>query len=200
MRFGIFGKFCLCFWLLFEPLRAEFILKSYQEIKNQRVIRQNYEESCGAAGLATLLNLLENRNFNELDLLKIMSEKEMNTDMVSFADLNEAVQKLGFASNAYLIHRNLLDKFIQIPILVKIEDDPRYPHFVVIINHKGDYLQVLDPSFGEYTSSKRQFFSIWDRNEQGGYALIVAPQSELNKLELKLPHTLNLTFSPFSLY
>lgn len=44
-------------------------------------------------------------------------------------------------------------------MLVKIEDDPRFPHFVVIINHKGNYLQALDPSHGEYISSKSQFLA-----------------------------------------
>lgn len=38
--------------LLFLPIlalstKAEWVVKSYQEIKNERVIRQTYEESCG---------------------------------------------------------------------------------------------------------------------------------------------------------
>lgn len=47
--------------------------------------------------------------------------------------------------------RNLFDK-LNIPVLVKVENDPRYPHFVVAINHKGDFITILDPSFGEYIS------------------------------------------------
>ena len=47
--------------LLFLPIlalstKAEWVVKSYQEIKNERVIRQTYEQSCGASSLATLLN------------------------------------------------------------------------------------------------------------------------------------------------
>ncbi|EHT2733701.1 C39 family peptidase, partial [Campylobacter coli] len=149
--------------LLFLPIlalsaKAEWVVKSYQEIKNERVIRQTYEESCGASSLATLLNILDDqKKFDELELLKIMSGQELYTDMVSFADLNDAVKKLGFQSNSYQINRENLDKLVNIPMLVKIEDDPRFPHFVVIINHKGNYLQVLDPSHGEYISSKNQF-------------------------------------------
>ncbi|ENL7109933.1 C39 family peptidase, partial [Campylobacter coli] len=142
--------------LLFLPIltlstKAEWVVKSYQEIKNERVIRQTYEQSCGASSLATLLNILDDqKKFDELELLKIMSGQELYTDMVSFADLNDAVKKLGFQSNSYQINRENLDKLVNIPMLVKIEDDPRFPHFVVIINHKGNYLQVLDPSHGEY--------------------------------------------------
>lgn len=142
--------------LLFLPIlalstKAEWVVKSYQEIKNERVIRQTYEQSCGASSLATLLNILDDqKKFDELELLKIMSGQELYTDMVSFADLNDAVKKLGFQSNSYQINRENLDKLVNIPMLVKIEDDPRFPHFVIIINHKGNYLQVLDPSHGEY--------------------------------------------------
>lgn len=141
-------------------LKADFIVKSYSEIKNKNVIRQSYEESCGASSLATLINILDDKKLSELDLLKTMSGQKLYTDMVSFADLNDAVKKLGYESKSYRIDRKSLEKLAGIPILVKIEDDPRFPHFVVIINHRGDFLQVLDPSYGEYISSKRQFFSV----------------------------------------
>ncbi len=152
-------KILLFLSILVLSAKAEWVVKSYQEIKNERVIRQAYEQSCGASSLATLLNILDDqKKFDELELLKIMSGQELYTDMVSFADLNDAVKKLGFQSNSYQINRENLDKLVNIPMLVKIEDDPRFPHFVVIINHKGNYLQVLDPSHGEYISSKSQFF------------------------------------------
>lgn len=188
------------FFVLPLLLRADFIVKSYQELKNQRVIRQTYEESCGASALATLINLIDDKHFSELDLLKTMSQKELYTDMVSFADLNEAVKQLNYESKPYQINKELLDELTNIPLLVKIEEDPRYPHFVVIINHKGDFLQVLDPSHGEYISSKAEFYSIWDRYNKGGYALIIAPKKELKEFKLNLPKSLNFELKPFSLY
>ncbi|MGV2393915.1 UNVERIFIED_CONTAM: cysteine peptidase family C39 domain-containing protein [Campylobacter lari] len=180
-------------------LKAEFIVKSYQEIKNENVIRQTYEESCGASSLATLINILDDKKFTELDLLKIMSNQELYTDMVSFADLSDAVKKLGYESNSYQINRDNLNKLINIPMLVKIENDPRFPHFVVIINYKGGYLQVFDPSYGEYISSKSQFFSVWDRYNKGGYALIVAPKKELKKFKLNIPKYLFFEINHFGI-
>lgn len=197
-------RICLLFSLLQSFANAEFIVQSYQEIKNQRVIRQSYEESCGASSLATLLNILNQSNFTELEILKTMSESKLNTDMVSFTDLKVAVQKLGFEANSYSLDRKILNQLVKIPILVKIENDPRFPHFVVIINHKGNYLQIFDPNYGEYISSKKEFYSIWDRDKKGGYALIVAPKKDLKSFNLipnlTLPHSLNLIFSPFSLH
>ncbi|MCX2683538.1 C39 family peptidase [Campylobacter sp. MIT 21-1685] len=180
--------------------KAQWVVKSYQEIKNERVVRQTYEQSCGASSLATLINILDNQKFDEFKLLEIMSGQQLYTDMVSFADLSDAVRKLGYESNSYQINRENLEKLVNIPMLVKIEDDPRFPHFVIIINYKGDYLQVLDPSHGEYISSKSQFFSIWDRYNKGGYALIIAPKKELKPFKLNVPKSMHFYFQPFSLY
>ncbi|EEA8818887.1 peptidase C39 [Campylobacter upsaliensis] len=190
-------KIVLIMTLLPLFLKAEFVVKSYQEIKNEKVIRQNYEESCGAASLATLINILDDSNLTELDLLKAMSGQQLYTDMVSFADLNDAVKKLGFQSKSYKIDRKILESIMSVPILVKIEDDPRFPHFVVIINHKGNYLQILDPSYGEYISSKREFYSVWDRYKKGGFALIINPKKQLKDYKLNLPKSLNFEIEHF---
>ncbi|EKB9600195.1 C39 family peptidase [Campylobacter upsaliensis] len=190
-------KIVLVMTLLPLFLKAEFVVKSYQEIKNEKVIRQNYEESCGAASLATLINILDDSNLTESDLLKAMSGQQLYTDMVSFADLNDAVKKLGFQSKSYKIDRKILESIISVPILVKIEDDPRFPHFVVIINHKGNYLQIFDPSYGEYISSKREFYSVWDRYNKGGFALIINPKKQLKDYKLNLPKPLNFEIDHF---
>ncbi|EOB5055901.1 cysteine peptidase family C39 domain-containing protein [Campylobacter upsaliensis] len=190
-------KIVLIMTLLPLFLKAEFVVKSYQEIKNEKVIRQNYEESCGAASLATLINILDDSNLTELDLLKAMSGQQLYTDMVSFADLNDAVKKLGFQSKSYKIDRKILESIMSVPILVKIEDDPRFPHFVVIINHKGNYLQIFDPSYGEFISSKREFYSVWDRYNKGGFALIINPKKQLKDYKLNLPKSLNFEIEHF---
>ncbi|EAJ2825158.1 peptidase C39 [Campylobacter jejuni] len=190
-------KIALMVALLPLFLKAEFVVKSYQEIKNEKVVRQNYEESCGAASLATLINTLDDNNLTELDLLKTMSGQKLYTDMVSFADLNDAVKKLGYESKSYKVDRKILENIISVPILAKIEDDPRFPHFVVIINHKGNYLQILDPSYGEYISSKREFYSVWDRYNKGGFALVVNPKKQLKDYKLNLPKSLNFEIEPF---
>ena len=186
-------------------LWAEFAVKSYQELKNKDIVRQNYEQSCGAASLATLLNMIDVQKFSELEILQMMSEKELRTDMASLADLIAVLDKLGYESSAYQITRQSLDKLLDIPLLVKIEDDPRFPHFVIIINSEGGFLQVFDPSSGRYLSSKRQFFSIWDKHKKGGFALIVLPKNELQKNALQIPEkqmpgSLHFEITPFRLF
>ena len=165
---------------------AEFVVKSYQEIRNQNLIRQNYEQSCGAAALASVINLLDNAKLKEIDVLNKFETN--STNMVSFYDLKNASNNLNYEAKAYQISRDLLEK-IQIPIIVKIEDDPRFPHFVVVINQVGNFIAILDPSFGEYISSKEQFYRLWDKSNLGGYALIIAPKSQISdKFKLNLPN------------
>ena len=64
--------------LLFLPIlalsaKAEWVVKSYQEIKNERVIRQTYEQSCGASSLATLLNILDDQKKFDMKAIHIKS-------------------------------------------------------------------------------------------------------------------------------
>lgn len=192
----------LKFLLLFLPLalEAEFVVKSYQELKNERVIRQNYEQSCGASSLATMINLIDDENLSEFDVLKLMSEQELKTDMVSFADLETVLLKLGYENKSYKINKENLDKLINIPMIVKIEDDPRFPHFIVLIKHKGDFLEILDPSHGRYTSSKREFLRLWDREDKGGYALLIKPKKEKKDFRLNLSKNLSFEFKTFKIY
>ena len=191
----------LLYILAFFPLTlwAEFVVKSYQELKNENMIRQNYEQSCGAASLATLLNMSNFKQFTELEILQAMNEKALNTDMVSFSQLITTLEKLGFEGGAYQIQRTSLDKLVGLPLLVKIEDDPRFPHFVIIINHKGDFLQILDPNSGAYISSKREFFSLWDRDKKGGFVLMV-PSKTQKQSKLNLPNKTHFEFQPFKLF
>ncbi|MGH1601421.1 cysteine peptidase family C39 domain-containing protein [Campylobacter majalis] len=60
-------------------------------------------------------------------------------------------------------------------------DDPRHPHFVIVINHQGDFITILDPSYGKYVSTKKQFYNLWDKNKKGGYALILAPKNDFKQ-------------------
>lgn len=101
--------------------------------------------------------MIDDKRLSELDVLKIISGDELNTNSFSFASLSEVILEMGYEIRAYQIGRNALNKLINLPMIVKIENDPRYPHFVVIINYYGDYIKILDPSHGEYISSKKDF-------------------------------------------
>ena len=154
-------KLLFCAAVASLPLYAGFAVRSYKELRNQDVIRQNYEESCGTASLATLINTLDFKILTEKDVLEQMDkgDKKLNTDMVSFLQLKQAAAKLSYDSEGYQLDRATFEK-INLPVLINIENDPRFPHFVVVINHQGDFITILVPSYGKYISSKEQFYNI----------------------------------------
>lgn len=158
--------------LLSSFVLAEFKVKSVQELRNTHFVRQNYEESCGAASLANIINFFSLRQFDEKAILQFLEQK---TDMLSFAELKAVALKMGFESEGFTLKREHFDE-IKTPLLVKVENDPRFPHFVVVLNYKGDFVRILDPNFGTYWALREQFFSTWDKNKQGGYALIILPK------------------------
>ncbi|WP_299546066.1 cysteine peptidase family C39 domain-containing protein [uncultured Helicobacter sp.] len=138
-----------------------------------------------SSALATLFNFFGLKQFSEQEILTFLNH---NTDMLSFKDLQEVAQKIGYTTKGFLITREILEKTTY-PLLVRIENDPRFPHFVVVINYKGDFIKIYDPNFGIYISSKKEFYSIWDTNNKGGYALIIAKENVLpNIKELILPN------------
>lgn len=158
--------------LIFQQAIAHAKMLSLAEIRNAQLIRQNFEESCGAAALATLINLIDKQNMTETDIIKKMGN---TTDMVNFLDLTQVAKNLGYESEAYQLKRDIFEK-ITVPILVKIEDDPKYPHFIVVLNHHGDFVTIFDPSFGRYISSKQEFYRLWDNEQKGGFAIIIRPR------------------------
>ena len=137
IKVGIFRN-SIILSIIIINLNAEFVVRSYKELRNHGMVRQSYEESCGAASIATLINNLDFKNISEKDTLEQMREnhKDLNTDMVSFKQLQDAAAKLGYESKGYQSSREPLNK-LNIPVLVKIENDPRYPYFVVVISHPG---------------------------------------------------------------
>ena len=159
--------------LFFCVTSFAFSVQSLQELHNQNVIRQQFEESCGASALATLLNLFEFKQYTEQDILTLLNQK---TDMLSFKELQEIANTLGYTTKGFQLSREILEQ-TSYPLLVRIENDPRFPHFVVIINYKGDFIQVFDPNFGAYKATKKEFYSVWDRNHTGGFALVVAKEN-----------------------
>ncbi|MDE7317724.1 MAG: peptidase C39 [Helicobacter sp.] len=167
--------------MLFLLAWADFEYKSFYEIRNQGMVRQSYEESCGAASLATLINLLYEKNLDEEQILELFDN---NTNMVTFLQLQEAAKKLGYSSRSYKLSREILES-VSIPILIKIEDDPKFPHFVVVICY-GDFFLVFDPNFGKYITKKMELYAIWDKKLEGGFGLLIAPPKNYQKPILQL--------------
>lgn len=184
----ILSSFCLLFAFAFADDDGAFGVVSFAKMKSEGVVLQNYEESCGAAALATLMGLFGVKK-SEKDIL----DKVHKTDMLNFEQLSSIATELGFKAKGYKIDVNSFEK-LTFPVIAKIEREKEFPHFVVAINHTGGFVTLLDPNFGRYLAPKTEFYDLWSENKKG-YILVVLPQSKILNtgfITPQLPETLFL--------
>lgn len=179
-------KVLVCLFVLSSLLFGEessFKVKSLSSLKTEDVTLQRYEESCGAATLATMMNLYGEEVSEEV-ILKRISQK---TDMLSFLEMAQVAEGFGYKASAYKITSDIFDK-LSIPVIAKIDNHEGISHFVVVVNYDGDFVTVLDPSFGRFSQHKKEFFHMWQEQSQG-YILIMIPEvpKQAKPIDLKLP-------------
>ena len=98
---------------------AVFKVASLAQLKTKDTVLQHYEESCGAAALATLMGLLGVHK-SEKDVL----DKTVKTDMLSLAELSDTAKAFGFKAEGYKIDKSVFEK-LSLPVIAKIEREKR---------------------------------------------------------------------------
>jgi len=151
--------------------------------KLKGTVLQEYELSCGAAALATMMHLYGEK-ISEKDVL----DKASTTDMLSFAQMANISKEFGFNASGYKIDTEIFES-LQVPVIARIDNRENYAHFVVVMNHSGDFVSILDPSFGHYVQSKKEFLKWWNE-EAYGYILVVMPEkiATLPTIPLNVPN------------
>lgn len=179
------AKILIIFGIMLCVVYAEesaFNVLSFSTLKLKKTVRQSYEESCGAAALATLMTLY-GKTVTEEDILQKVSK----TDMLSFAELANVADTMGFRAVGYRMTIEMLNK-VKIPVIAKIDNRDNYAHFVVVHHHNGDFISIFDPNFGYYIENKREFWGWWSQ-ENKGVVLIAIPKESVKipSIELRLP-------------
>jgi hypothetical protein len=149
-------------------------VKSWKSIRDQGIIKQDLDYSCGAASIATLLNGYFQQNITEEQVLKIMDKGDL---MASFDDMQRALGVLGFESKGYAVSFNTL-KTLKLPVIVYIKHR-KTDHFSVISGINDEFIQLADPSLGKVTLTKYQFLDMWNtRNDEiyTGKILAILPK------------------------
>jgi predicted double-glycine peptidase len=143
-------------------------VKSLLEMRHDRVVVQQWDLSCGAAALATLLNYQHGDPVAEREIAKGLIEREeylaepllvRARHGFSLLDLKRYVDRRGYEGIGYgnLEVEDLLDLA---PIIVPV-DLNGYPHFVVFRGMRGNRVLLADPSFGNRTMLAGRFQSAW---------------------------------------
>lgn len=169
--------------LLTAPLAAQDggPVRSILEIRRQSVVVQEWDLSCGAAALATILRYQHGDDVSERELVIALISRDIyiaNPELVqiregfSLLDLKRVVEARGYNGFGYgdMSFEDVLDLA---PIITPIKPKG-YNHFVVLIGRAGDQIQVADPAFGNATMTVARFRRVWmDFPELGHVGFIV---------------------------
>lgn len=144
-------------------ISATIPLISLKEARFQRVIRQQYDFSCGSAALATLLTHHYGRPTTEEQTFRSMYEsgdhEAIRKSGFSLGDMQRYLDQRGIRADGY---RMSLDKLAEIGIpAITLINTKGYNHFVVIKGIKGGEILVGDPALGLKAIPRAEFEAMW---------------------------------------
>jgi predicted double-glycine peptidase len=160
---------------------------SLAELRHRRVVLQEFDISCAAAALATILNYQHGERLTEREVaLELIDRPEYIEqpdlvqirqgfsllDMKRFAD-GRGYEGIGLGQMEYE------DLPPRAPLIVPIRVYG-YNHFVVYRGELGNNVMLADPAYGNRTMSRDRFHRMWiDFPELGRVGFIVARRDGL---------------------
>lgn len=140
-------------------------VRSLLEIRRANVVVQEWDISCGAAALATLLTYQHGDPVAEREVAETMLQR---TDPLkvkvrqgfSLLDLKRYAESRGFVGDGYaeMTMKDLLE-FGPAIVPVRLHG---YDHFVIFRGLRGDRVLLADPAFGNRTMPADRFEEAWE--------------------------------------
>ena len=140
-----------------------------KELRDQYVIRQQQDTSCGAAALATLMAYYYGENTSEKEILELLNTRlETMTDEersrktrigFSLLDLKVVAQQKGYRAAGFKLTADQLPQLLA-PVIVHLRPFGYY-HFAVLRGVAGDRVFLADPARGNLRMSVARFLDEW---------------------------------------
>ncbi|MHA7871273.1 MAG: C39 family peptidase, partial [Hyphococcus sp.] len=145
-------------------ITARVNVDSMADRKFERVVRQQFDFSCGSAALATLLSHHYDRDTSETDAFQSMwdvGDKDRIRELgFSLLEMKRYLEQSGLKADGF---RLTLDRIQEIGVPgIALIDVRGYKHFVVIKGISERHVLIGDPSAGVHVKSRRQFERQWD--------------------------------------
>ena len=137
-------------------------VRSVREERFKYLVEQQYDFSCGAAAVTTVLKYAYNLDVTELDVIEGMlavSDPEIVAEKgFSLLDIRKYVQKHDLRGRGYNVEPEALDSIPTITLL----NIKGYQHFVVLKRTIGDNVYVADPALGNRVIRREEFIKGWN--------------------------------------
>ena len=171
--------------------RVDVPLRSMKDLRDQDLVKQRLDYSCGAAALATVLRYGFGDKVTEreilVELFDLLSEDEAGLrrkEGFSLLDLQRVAQARGYKAQGFRLAPQYLPK-LGGPVIVFIE--PRgYKHFAVLRGVRGDRVYLADPARGNVRMPAYSFLDTWLGENGKGIIFVVEPKEGLPGHEFPL--------------
>lgn len=174
----------------------EVPVKSWIEIKNHNLVRQEYDYSCGSASIGTVLKYFFNDNVSEREVLDFVLKKkgvdkpdksklEGKDLTLSFYDLKEFAEGRNYKVFGLALDMETLKK-LKVPAIVFV-NIRRKEHFTVYKGMDERFVYLADPSFGNIKVTHWKFQEMFysrDNERHPGKMLVFIPLDEKVKSEV----------------
>ena len=181
----------IAFFLNVQVYAREVPVRSLLEMRHSNVVIQNWDLSCGAAALTTLLNYQHGENLTEKEVaLALMNRLEYLEDPeliqvregFSLLDLKRYADARGY-KGVGLGKLELKDLVSKAPIIVAIQTRD-YNHFVIFRGMEANRVLLADPAWGNRTMLVDDFLESWIEYPQiGRVGFAVERQDKIKPVE-----------------
>ncbi len=151
-------------------LKGSVAVKSWKQLRDAGVVKQDLDYSCGAASVATIMNGFYGFEVTEETLLETMAKDAQSaisgagSGAASFNDMAEVVRPYGLKGVGVALNFEQLKK-LKTPAIayLRYRDDD---HFSVIRGIATDgTVQLADPSWGNRRFTQQQFLTMWETRD-----------------------------------
>jgi uncharacterized protein len=151
---------------------------SLKDIRNDGVVRQKWDISCGAAALSTLLTYQFKDNTPETDIVVWMMHRTDPARVLarhgfSLLDMKHFAEARGYKAEGFsdMSIDELASQKSAVIVPIRLKG---YDHFVVVKGFISDRVFLADPGFGNVSMKSDRFQKLW----KNGIVFIVHPPDE----------------------
>lgn len=144
-------------------------VKTWKAYRDQHVVKQNRDYSCGAAAVATICRYYWGDNVSEAMVLRVIEDKLSQAELrervengLAISDLRVAAVKLGYLSTIGKLSIAKLHE-AKVPLVVALRFE-QADHFVVVRGIRYGWVYLADPIRGNVRMPLWEFEQRWIEN------------------------------------